>query len=1102
MIKTVTKSNGEVVAFDVDKFNRVNEYAAQQNVDWSTLSLDVLDQLYDGISTKEIIKTMIQVLEERKTTAHLKVAATLLAGDIYKTVYGSYSPKSFSQFYKEMVELGKWKDYGLSTKELSILDESIDHSRDFTYELASLKQFIAKYALGNYDKSGKKTIFESPQMTFMGIAVALFAHEKHFRVDYIVRFYDKISTRKTSISTPILASARTGKNGFASCAVMTADDNLGSIGAANVAAYELTANRSGIGIEFNTRSIGDDVANGKCTHFGKIPQYKALVASIKTIAQGGRGGAATTFFNVLDPEFFDICRAKLTTTPEDKRELLIDYGCVFNKEFLKRYVKNEPWLLVSKFDAPDLHEAFYEKRSEFGELLNKYIEKGSVGKVVSTREMLHHMLSVRSGTGRIYPMNIDEVNDHTPFKDTIRQSNLCFTGDTLVAVADGRNAVSIKELAEQSKGTVKFPVYSAHENNHNEVRTGWKADIKNAVAFKTGTHEVIKIVLSNGDEFECTPEHELALFGGGWVMAKDAIGCQLADFFSVNEGKYRIINSFSNGHTKQHRMIYEHNYGKLPKKGTHIDHIDDSKGDFIENLQALDAKVHREKSKSGQVGKNNAVHKIKDKERYSNNLKYNAFGVNNPNSNNLSDLEIIELGKKVIALFGSGISNTRLRKEMKELDERSPINFSKNRFGGDTDKFKRIVMGLEEYIASVNVEYKEKAEVKRVHEDVFVADIVKTGKVEDVYDLHVEDNHNFYIITSGDEDYKNSKGVLVHNCMEICLPTKGYKRAGDLDKPYVEGEGLTSLCFLMALDVAKIENDDDYFETAYITCRALDNVIEVMDYPYLNVEQSSKAWRNLGIGMTNMAYLLAKSWATYDTGMARNFIHKIAERHQYALYKASVELAKERGTFAMYHRTKYADENGYTVLDSYNKNIDKHHSAELKYDWEKLKADIVEHGVRFSTHSAHMPAESSGVLGNSTNGLYPIRKGVIVKSQSNLKTTFIAPEWEFLKNQYQKAWDVSSNDLSKVYGIVQKFTDQAISSDTYEDLTKPENIDEHGNAKVSMKKMVKDFLFAFSVGMKTQYYRNTYTEEVKHLEESEDNVEIVEDGACDGACKF
>jgi hypothetical protein len=52
----------------------------------------------------------------------------------------------------------------------------------------------------------------------------------------------------------------------------------------------------------------------------------------------------------------------------------------------------------------------------------------------------------------------DTLNDYNPIKyaETILTTNPCLSGDTLVAVADGRNAVSIKELAQKGKDV---PVY-------------------------------------------------------------------------------------------------------------------------------------------------------------------------------------------------------------------------------------------------------------------------------------------------------------------------------------------------------------------------------------------------------------------------------------------------------------------------------------------------------------------------------------------------------------------------------------------------------------------------------------------------------------------
>ena len=77
-------------------------------------------------------------------------------------------------------------------------------------------------------------------------------------------------------------------------------------------------------------------------------------------------------------------------------------------------------------------------------------------------------------------------------------------------------------------------------------------------------------------------------------------------------------------------------------------------------------------------------------------------------------------------------------------------------------------------------------------------------------------------------------------------------------------------------------------------------------------------------------------------------------------------------------KTKYP--NGWLPIDTYNKNVDLVHTQQLLYDWETLRKQIIDNGgIRNSTVCAMMPCESSSLASNTTNGLYPIRNGVVIK---------------------------------------------------------------------------------------------------------------------------
>ena len=278
---------------------------------------------------------------------------------------------------------------------------------------------------------------------------------------------------------------------------------------------------------------------------------------------------------------------------------------------------------------------------------------------------------------------------------------------------------------------------------------------------------------------------------------------------------------------------------------------------------------------------------------------------------------------------------------------------------------------------------------------------------------------------------------------------------------YEDGDGITAQCFLSALDVARLETDEEYERAAYLTLKGLDNLINNMSYPFPQFKVTAQAYRSVGVGLTNLAYHLAKTGRSYsDVG----YIHWLAERHYYFLLKASVRLAKERGVFDWIAKTKWKQ--GWLPLDTYNKNMDNVFPHQTKYDWDGLRQEVLKHGVRFSTLVAHMPCESSSVFGNSTNGLYPIREKLVYKNSKKGNVQFFAPDVDRYK--YENAYDLDPYVLLNMYGLFQKWDDQAISADTY--VKKVEGV------HVSKSDLIKQQLYSNKIGVKCLYYNNTYTD--------------------------
>ena len=315
-------------------------------------------------------------------------------------------------------------------------------------------------------------------------------------------------------------------------------------------------------------------------------------------------------------------------------------------------------------------------------------------------------------------------------------------------------------------------------------------------------------------------------------------------------------------------------------------------------------------------------------------------------------------------------------------------------------------------------------------------------------------------------------------CLEIALPTKPLKEVNDPD-------GEIALCTLSAFNLGALENLDELEELSDLIVRALDSLLDYQDYPVPAAYTATMGRRTLGVGVTNMAYYLAKNAVRYSDGSANGLVHRTFEAIQYFLLKASNNLAKEVGACPKFNETTYAQ--GILPIDTYKREVDTFCEEPLNYFWETLREDIREFGLRNSTLTALMPCETSSQITNSTNGIEPPRGYVSVKSSKDGVMKQIVPEYLELKDNYELLWSIPDNEgYLQLVGIMQKFVDQSISANTNYDPAK------FPGEKVPMKQLLKDLLTAYKYGVKTLYYHNTRD----GAKDQHDDMGGCEGGAC------
>jgi len=321
-------------------------------------------------------------------------------------------------------------------------------------------------------------------------------------------------------------------------------------------------------------------------------------------------------------------------------------------------------------------------------------------------------------------------------------------------------------------------------------------------------------------------------------------------------------------------------------------------------------------------------------------------------------------------------------------------------------------------------------------------------------------------------------------CVEIALPTNPINHIDNGDDTPDE----IALCVLAAHNLGTIKNNEELYKCSEYIVRILDFVVEFQDYPVAAALKMKKR-RSLGVGVTNFAYWLAKNDLKYSDNSALEKVDELFEHIQYSLLKASNKLAKEKGACEWFDRTTYSE--GIMPIDRYNKNVDELVKRPYSCDWDSLRQEIVTHGLRNSVLTAIMPAESSAVVQNATNGIEPVRSLVTLKKSKSGLIKQVVPEIAKLKNKYELAFDMPDNKgYTNICAVIQKWIDQSLSANHYY---------QYSIEGISLSGVIKDILHAYKYGMKTLYYANTDDKKSDNIE-TMGASDAMEEGCEGGAC--
>ena len=335
-------------------------------------------------------------------------------------------------------------------------------------------------------------------------------------------------------------------------------------------------------------------------------------------------------------------------------------------------------------------------------------------------------------------------------------------------------------------------------------------------------------------------------------------------------------------------------------------------------------------------------------------------------------------------------------------------------------------------------------------------------------------------------------------------------------------EDETAVCNLGSLNLARMIKEGKIDEiklknTVFQAIRMLDNVIDINYYPTKEAKNSNSRHRPIGLGIMGYQDALFKLDISFASENQVEFADKLAEKIAYYAIQASSRLAAEKGSYSTFKGSKW--DRGLLPLDTY-KLLSQNRGGLLEYDdsstmdWETLKQEIKEKGMRNSNCMAIAPTATISNIAGTVPCIEPIFRNIYTKE--NTDGSFIVinhylmkelkekglwtknlidkikfhdgslakieelPGW--IKEKYQEVFEINSLWLLKGAARRSKWIDQSQSLNIFV-------------ANTSGKALSDIYQTAWQLGLKTTYYLRSLsisqidkTIEIKTQAKAEENI--------------
>jgi len=424
----VLKRDGhkEIVSFDkiLQRIKKLGKEAAIQ-LNYTSLVMKVIDQIFDGISTTKIDELSA---EQCASMASIHPDYNTLAGRIAVSNLHKNTSESFlditTKLYNYQNKAGKScpivsEEYYINVfRNCTLLEELCDYSCDYLIDYFGMKTLERAYLL-----KIDKVIVERPQHMWLRVAVGIHGTN----IARIRETYYYMAHKYMTHATPTLFNAGTPHPQMSSCFLLAMEeDSLEGIYDTLKDCARISKWSGGIGLHIhNVRAKGSQIRGTNGTATGIVPMLRVFNNTAKYIDQGSKRNGSFAIY--LEPWHADIemfLQMRKNHGDEELKARDLFYALWIPDLFMERVKAGKNWTLMCPDECPGLSDVWGD---EFKTLYEKYEQDGRGRVSILARDLWFKVLDAQMETGTPYLLYKDACNRKSNQQNlgTIKSSNLC-----------------------------------------------------------------------------------------------------------------------------------------------------------------------------------------------------------------------------------------------------------------------------------------------------------------------------------------------------------------------------------------------------------------------------------------------------------------------------------------------------------------------------------------------------------------------------------------------------------------------------------------------------------------------------------------------------